>query len=123
MYNLTTKQQEILKWIVKNVRETNLDEEFSFVRTLSGGYVFNYGCTKEFSSLPNLSAGCLKALMASGLLLVSISDKGNVSCVLLGKAYEAVDSNFNEIPEKNYMFCKPDIKYTYDVFVLMPFVE
>ena len=123
MYNLTNKQQEILKWIVKNVRETNLDEEFSFVRTLSGAYVFNYGCTKELVSMPNLSVGHLKALMGSDLLLVSVSNKGDVSCTLLGKAYEAVDSNFNEIPEKNYMLGKPDQKYTYDVFVLMPFAE
>lgn len=123
MYNLTTNQKEMLKWIVKNVREANLDEEFSFVRTLDGGYVFNYGCKREFGSLPNLSVGHLKALMESGLLLVSVSNEVNINCTLLGKAYEAVDSNFNEIPEKNYMLGKPDSRYTYDVFVLMPFVE
>ncbi len=123
MYNLTTTQQEILKWIVKNVRDENLDEEFSFVRTLSGGYVFNHGCKKEFSSLPNLSVGHLKALMESGLLLVSVSNKRNVNCVLLGKAYEAVDSSVNEIQEKNYILGKPENKYIYDVFVLMPFAE
>lgn len=125
MYNLTIKQQEILKWIVKNVREENLDEECSFVRTLSGEYVFNYGCIKESNllPLPNLSVGHLKALMESGLLLVSASNEGDIDCTLLGKSYEAVDSNFNEISKKNYMLCKPDLKYAYDVFVLMPFAE
>jgi hypothetical protein len=83
---------------------------------------FQYGCKKEFISLPDLSVGSMKALMESGLLLVEASE-GNVHCTLLGKAYQAVDSDFNEVAEKNYMFGKPDQKYTYDVFVLMPFSE
>jgi hypothetical protein len=123
MYNLTTKQREILKWIVKNVREANLDEEFTFVQTLSGAIIFTYGCTKEFSSLPNLSVGSLKALMESGLILVDVSSQRDVHCTLLGKAYEAIDSNFDEISWKNCMFGKLDKKYTYDVFVLMPFLS
>lgn len=123
MYNLTANQKEILRWIVKNVREKNLDEEFTFVQTLTGAVIFTYGCTKEFSSLPNLSVGALKALMESDLLLVDVSNQRDVHCTLLGKSYEAVDSNFKEVREKNSMFGKPNPKYAHDVFMLMPFDE
>lgn len=122
MYNLTKNQKEILKWIVENVRQSNLDEEFAFTPTLSGSLVFQYGCKRGFSYLPNLSIGSMKALMESGLLIAEAND-GTVHCTLLGKAYQAIDSCFDETTEKKYMFGSPDPKYTYDVFVLMPFTQ
>ncbi len=129
MYNLTPKQREILQWIVQNVRNGNLDEEFTIIRLANGGVLFrSQGAGKLPKMMPDLSNGALKAIMESGLMLVDIVDK-NVHCTLLGKAYEAVDSNFNEAEEKpksspfNSMFGEPSSKYSYDIFVLMPFVS
>lgn len=127
MYNLTPKQREILQWIVQKVREGNLDEEFSFVYLACGDIRFVGRGAKDVSNHPFLSEGVLDALMASGLILVNTSDKNIVHCTLLGKAYEAVDSNFDEAvnnrnsPLFNSVFGAPNRKYTYDLFVLMPF--
>jgi len=128
MYNLTSKQKEILQWIVQNVRAGNFDEEFTFVYLASGDILFRgRGVKKDFGKAPFISEGVLNALMTSGLIIFSKSDKSYIHCTLLGKAYEAVDSNFIETDEKpnnspkNSAFGTPNPKYSFDVFVLMPF--
>ncbi len=131
MYNLTSKQREIIRWIVQNVREGNLDEEFSFVYLSSGDIRFmGRGAKNDFGKPPLISEGTLGALMTSGVLLYRKGDTGGyMHCTLLEKAYEAVDSNFTEkegesrnLP-KYSMFGVPNPKYSFDVFVLMPFVS
>jgi hypothetical protein len=129
MYNLTSKQKEILQWIVQNVREGNLEEEFTFVYVASGDIHFIGRGAKGVSNPPFISEGVLNALMASELILFSESDKHFIHLTLLGKAYEAVDSNFAKIEEKpnnspkNSVFGTPNPKYSFDVFVLMPFAS
>ena len=94
MYNLTSKQREILQWIIQNVRDGNLEEEFTFVRVASGDILFiGRGARNVLKPVPDLSTGALRALMQSGLILVDTANN-NVHCTLLGKAYEAVDSEF-----------------------------
>ncbi len=127
MYNLTQRQKEIIQWIVQKVREENLSEEFSFVYLASGDIKFVGRGIKDVSNAPFLSEGVMNALMASGLILYNKSDKGSVHCTLLGKAYEAVDSNFDASTSlsattlRNSIFGTPNEKYTYDLFMLMPF--
>ncbi len=128
MYNLTSKQKEILQWMVQNVREGNLDEEFTFVYLASGDIRFvGRGVKKTMLNVPFLSEGVLSALMTSGLILFSENDRNTIHCTLLGQAYEAVDSNFAETEEKqnslpkNSVLGTPNQKYSFDVFVLMPF--
>ncbi len=128
MYNLTPKQREILQWIVQKVREGSLDEEFSFIYLASGDIHFFGGVVKDVSNHPFLSEGVLDALMASGLIIVNKKDNNIVQCTLLGKAYDAVNSHFEEVvnnqnsPFYTSVFGSPNKKYTYDLFVLMPFV-
>jgi hypothetical protein len=127
MYNLTVNQREIIQWIVQNVREGNLDEEFTFIRYGADIVFLERGARNVSRPVPNLSSGALRALMESGLMLVDERGKGNIHCTLLGKAYEAVDSNFDESRDKpestlnNSVFGTPSPKYSYDVFMLMPF--
>jgi hypothetical protein len=100
MYNLTLKQREILQWIVQKVREGYLDEEFYFAYLANGDIRFMGRGAKDTSNHPFISEGVLGALMASGVILVNWSDKSIVHCTLLGEAYEAVDSNFDEAQDK-----------------------
>lgn len=128
-YNLTEKQSEMLHWIVQNVRDGKLDEEFTFVYLNNGRIRFMGGTSKVIPNPPFLSEGTLNALMASSLILVNKNENGWVNCTLLGKAYEAVDSDFNvledtiDIPLSNSILGIPNKKYTYDLFMLMPFTS
>jgi AbiTii-like protein len=130
MYNLTSKHKELLQWVVQNVRAGELNEEFTFVKGGNGDVIFVGHSARNISKpLPDLSTGALQALMGSGLILVEVLEKGKVHCTLLGKAYEAVDSNFSQTAEKpkvstnNSIFGVPNPRYTYDAFVLMPFTQ
>lgn len=129
MYNLTEKQKETLRWIVQEVREGNLTEEFSFLYLASDDIRFiGKSIGKGVPIHPPITDGILRALMSSGLVLMSTSDRGNkVHCTLLGKAFEAVDSNFLKVadtrssPFSYSIFGPPDKKLTYELFVLMSF--
>ncbi len=126
MYNLTKKQREILRWIVNNVRDDKLHEEFSYMNSMTGT-IINHGGSKELTDIPLLTDGVMDALMASELIIYR--DKSGVStkCTLLGKAYDAVDTNFDEGvvlqigPPSNSFFGLPKVKYIFDLFMLMPF--
>ena len=95
MYNLTKKQREALRWIVQKVREEILPEEFIIIQSRAG--IDFLGVDNiDLSNAPPLSKGVLDALEASGLILVDQTSDSVWSVTLLGKAYEAVDSNFDE---------------------------
>ena len=97
MYNLTDNQKEFLRWLVQQVRDEKLREEF-YITWVSGGTVYMSGY-KDRANIPKVTMGVLDALAANNLLLCTIKyregrEEGR-RCVLTGKAYEAVDSNFN----------------------------
>lgn len=92
--DLTDKQIQIIKWLVKKVGEGKLEEEFSLFWTISGG-----GCAgimdiqlEEGEEQPCITLGIIDTLRAAGLLLIYRRATGTASCVLTGNAYEFVDS-------------------------------
>src|SRR5215208_8496576 len=95
-YNLTESQKDLVRWLAKEVRAKRLSEEF-WVYWVSegGGFIGEYeGGGKH----PSLTQGALDALTLSDLIYSErhFESHGESSrrCVLLGKAFEAVDSNF-----------------------------
>jgi len=130
MYNLTENQKALLRWIVQQVREGNLDEEFVIGDTLTTkGVVFFEGKSTSSSPAPHISKRTLDALAASGLVFLESVSGSNVvwSCGLLAKGYEAVDTNFEQprsvqkLPIVNSIFGTPNRRYAFYLFVLMPF--
>ena len=103
MYNLTSSQKDLLRWIVQQVREEKLPEEFSIIwRSVGKGFIPVWKGGSE-EDIPTVTQGALDALAAAGLLLCdieyytahSIKTELSRTCTLLGKAYEAIDSDFN----------------------------
>src|SRR3972149_5684920 len=105
MYNLTNSQKDLLRWLVQEVREEKLPEEFSITWLSEGKVSISEwkGKGKCEDDIPTVRRGALDALAAAGLLLCdieyytahSIKTELSRTCTLLGKAYEAVDSDFN----------------------------
>jgi hypothetical protein len=106
MYNLTPGQKDLLRWLVRQVRDGNLPEEFIIFWTTYGkDHILGFK-GEEGVDIPNLTKGALDALAAADLILCDISYETKVSssgtrqaetirrCTLLGKAYEVVDSDF-----------------------------
>ena len=136
MYNLTKNQQELLRWIVQQVREGTIAEEF-LIRHHRNHTDCSIEGHREWSSpVPHITQGMLDVFAASDLIIVKdggIVDEYGSSlpnfyrCTLRGKAYEAVDSSFGfkiDSPQAPLLsiFDPPDKKYTYNLFVLMPFI-
>jgi len=90
-YNLTDNQKKIITWIVQEIRSQNLPEEFFVVFTFNGVSISSYQ-----GKLPlDISAGALEALERADLIIFKHLSRGSeYKCIVLGKAYEAVDSNF-----------------------------
>jgi uncharacterized protein (TIGR02391 family) len=98
MYNLTPSQKGLLRWIVNEVRKNLLSEQFTIVWTHGGTEIVDYSSPVP----PELNTdGCLKALEASHLLINEKIQHG-IKCTLRGKAYEAVDSNF-DAPDTSFI--------------------
>jgi hypothetical protein len=55
-----------------------------------------FGVKGDVSDHQPLTTGVLNALEESELILVHTSDRHFVTCTLLGKAYDAVDTDFSE---------------------------
>lgn len=118
MFNLTVAQKKLVKWLVKNVKERKLDEEFvvhwisTFDRPTCEAGFLNYGGTQdELDELQNVTPGSLDALVANDLLLCQVNyaisksgsqSESNRKCTLTGKAYEAVNTDFNA-PDTSFL--------------------
>ncbi|MFC2015530.1 hypothetical protein ACFLUM_01210 [Chloroflexota bacterium] len=95
-YNLTSNQQDLLRWIVEQVRNENLTEEFLVTWTAAGPKVGDL----LGGSVPPVTQGVLDALAAAGMLVITQfrsphSDEiTDYRCTLTGTAYDAVDSRF-----------------------------
>ncbi len=88
-YNLTDNQKKIITWIVQEIRSQNLPEEFFVVFTFNGVSIYGYQ-----GKLPlDISAGTLEALDRADLIIFKRRG-AEYKCIVLGKAYEAVDLNF-----------------------------
>lgn len=109
MYNLTDSQKALLRWLVQEVRASRLGEEFvifwfwdSSQATLQAGFL-NYDA-QALEQAPEITMGALDALAANNLILYKAtpgtgkpgsSHDRNWRCTLQGRAYEAVDKDFN----------------------------
>ncbi len=107
-YNLTDQQKKLLKWIVQEVREGNLSEEFSVAWTFGGCVLADY--EGDPSNVPKITPALLDALAEAGMILCKPSHKmarsgrlyeASRTCVLKGQAYEAVDTNFEPSPPQS----------------------
>jgi len=108
MYNLTNSHKDLVKWLVRTVRQRKLTEEFviywdySFTSTFRKIAISNYSGSEE--ELPEITKGALDSLKENELIWCEISyasrregsqHESSRRCTLTGRAYEAVDTDFN----------------------------
>lgn len=100
MYNLTENQKNVLRWLVEQVRAGKLSEEFSVFWDRWGSTIAEYKRATN-DTMPEITSGVIAALATNNLLFFTLElsshDQREIGrrCTLLGKAYEAVDPNFN----------------------------
>lgn len=109
-YNLTDNQKDLVRWIVQQVRNGNLSEEFTVSWTTGGCMLQGL----KGGEHPKISKGMLDALSSVGMLVCAtirrkahpgmlvVDSEGGRRCTLMGKAYEAVDSDF-EAPDTSFV--------------------
>jgi hypothetical protein len=119
-YNLTESQKDLARWIVEQVRDGELEEDFTVVWTppeIGGpGSGSVHGSIFECPGHPKITPGLLDALAQAGLLLCRPSHQSiaeqfgktiygepvtkhrehevNRTCTLTARAYEAVANDF-----------------------------
>jgi hypothetical protein len=97
-YNLTPSQKEVLQWLVIQGRNKSIPEEFLIRGGLGGNVkIVNYG-----GRPPQEVMSALRALANAQLVLLTQPDQGVYRVTLLGEAYTAVDSNFDE-PDDSFI--------------------
>lgn len=85
MYNLTDNQKKVAKWLVKNVRDGKLNEEFSIqwadIPTEAGlqFWILNYNGTEQELKDICITKGSLNALVKDNLLQTERSVYSNTS--------------------------------------------
>lgn len=118
MYNLTDSQKNILRWLVQEVRKGSINEEFKIYWDYSyhspdqpipqAGFLDYDG---ELEQSPETTMGVLDALAANNLILceATFATRNSGSsyetrrrCTLQGRAYEAVDTNF-DAPDTSFV--------------------
>lgn len=119
MYNLTDNQKKVAKWLVKNVRDGKLNEEFHIqwaVIPTEGEHQFwilNYRGTEQELKDIGITKGSLNALVKDNLLQTERSDSKTLEdirlihpetwyCTLTGDIYTAVDNDFNS-PDTSFI--------------------
>lgn len=103
MYNLTDSQKEALRGIVAMIRAEMIEEEFGLYSVAGKPALFFLDLAHIDRSIPYpiITSGTLNALQAAGLILYT--PKPNAHRVtILGKAYEAVDSDFGS-PDTSFL--------------------
>jgi hypothetical protein len=99
MYNLTDDQKELTKWLVQNVRDGNLDKEFTIV--WFNGFepkveIRNYRGNPNLNNL-NLAQSNFKDLSSEGLISFEQTEAAPYLtwvCNLRGNIYSAVENDF-----------------------------
>ena len=112
MYNLTPRQKQLLQWFVEKIGEGKLDEEFEISwfhsfsmegRKAEALFPDFRGAQDELSEI-SITQGALDVLQANELIHCSIYYQQKKSgrrleskrrCIITGKAYEAVSTNFS----------------------------
>jgi hypothetical protein len=99
MYNLTDDQKELAKWLFQNVRDGNLDKEFTIV--WFNGFeskveIRNYRGNPNLNNL-NLAQSNFKDLSSEGLISFEQTEAAPYLtwvCNLRGNIYSAVENDF-----------------------------
>jgi hypothetical protein len=118
MYNLNDSQKKFVKWLVQNIREKKLDEEFhiqwsfTLFDELIPVCLSNYRGTEQELQNIGISKGCINALAVHKLLLYQViqsAQDGSYNhinneiklprpeiwnCTLTSDIYKAVDNDF-----------------------------
>ncbi len=107
-YNLTDNQKQVIKYIVEEIEKNNLSEEFIVSWNFEGTKIFP-GNGKERINLEknsqiNISRGVLEALKEAQMIVYTFvhNSQDHYRCTITGKAYDAVQSNFNE-PDTSFI--------------------
>lgn len=113
IYNLTNNQKKAIKYIVGEIEKNNLSEEFIVSWNFEGEKIFpsdgKERINLEKDSQINISRGVLKALKEAQLIVYSLvhNSQDHYRCTVTGKAYNAVESNFNELDTSFIKFITP----------------
>ena len=102
-YNLTENQKKLIKLIVEEIKNEKIPEEFWLHWSLDGLRINKYTGDRLSEFQPICTQIALRALEKQELLFI---DKKSTSyyyvCSVTGKAYQAVESNFNE-PDTSFI--------------------
>lgn len=108
MYNLTDNQKAILRWIVQQIRDGQLSEEF-FIAWLGSGRprILGYSGEADKDTLAMMGPGMFDVLASNDLVLCTIrygetGYEDGRRCTVTGKAFEAVDSDF-DTPDTSFV--------------------
>jgi hypothetical protein len=88
MYNLTSSQKDLLRRLVQKVREEHIPEEFFICKTQAGNLIYGEDDSQE--NILEITQLALDTFVDNNLLRCT-----GRRCTLTGKAFEAVDNNFN----------------------------
>lgn len=88
---LNNRQQGLVRWLVEQVRDGNLSEEFQVIWAVPGPVIDSF--KGERDDYPEIAEITLKALADAEMLVVTRT-RAATQCALTGRAYDAVDSNF-----------------------------
>lgn len=108
-YNLTNKQKQAMQWIIKEIKESRIQESFKFGhnygRTIFSQYDYD-SCENPKLKIQEtndyLNPGIIDALSKAQLISYDKSSPTSYEVTVLGKAYDAVESNFNE-PDTSFI--------------------
>jgi hypothetical protein len=102
--SITKRQQELISTIVALVRKKSLKESFSASDANRGGVIVFNSLSSPVAHFPDATTQSFQALANEGLLIMTVVEArfGLLDCSLTGKAYEAVDSNFNA-PDTSFL--------------------
>lgn len=95
-YNLTPTQKKALEWLVNKTRSGELAEnEVLYAYSKDG--VSAVQSDRDNVDLPNfITKGIFDVLADEGLANVRVTSKGSYNVTLTGRAYQAVENNFDQ---------------------------
>lgn len=102
-YNLTENQKELLKWLINEIKQGNLNEEFCVTRTLKEISLSSLKTRKSYNfPLSESPQATLDVLVHEQIITCIESSQNQFKYVVTQRAYDAVKSNFNE-PDTSFI--------------------
>jgi len=108
-YNLTETQKQAMQWIIREIKAERIQETFKFGydygRTIFSNYDYDSCENPESKAIEingYLEPGIINALSEVQLISYDKLSTTTYEVTVLGKAYQAVESNFNE-PDTSFI--------------------